>query len=131
MRALVCPELGSANAETLKLESDWPTPELGDNDVLIRVKAAGLNFPDVLQIQGKYQFQPELPFVVGSEIAGVIEAVGSQVSRFKEGDEVISMGGGFRERKWLALTRAVERQVRRRSPPAPRALPQRAISGVQ
>ena len=97
MRALVCPELGSANAETLKLESDWPTPELGDNDVLIRVKAAGLNFPDVLQIQGKYQFQPELPFVVGSEIAGVIEAVGSQVSRYKEGDEVISMGGGFRE----------------------------------
>ena len=97
MRALVCPQLGSGDADTLVLEPEWPTAELGDNDVMINVRAAGLNFPDVLQIQGKYQFQPDLPFVVGSECAGVVEAVGSAVTRFKPGDEVISMGGGFRE----------------------------------
>lgn len=97
MRALTCPEHGSGEGEKLVLEADWPTPELGDNDVRINVKAAGLNFPDVLQIQGKYQFQPEMPFVVGSEIAGVVDAVGSAVTRYKAGDEVISMGGGFRE----------------------------------
>jgi NADPH2:quinone reductase len=97
MRALTCPEHGSGEGEKLVLEADWPTPELGDNDVRINVKAAGLNFPDVLQIQGKYQFQPEMPFVVGSEISGVVDAVGSAVTRYQAGDEVISMGGGFRE----------------------------------
>ncbi len=97
MRALTCPELGPGDGEKLVLEAQWPTPELGENDLLINVKAAGLNFPDVLQIQGKYQFQPELPFVVGSEIAGVVEAVGSSVSQYKPGDEVISLAGGFRE----------------------------------
>jgi NADPH2:quinone reductase len=97
MRALTCPEHGSGEGEKLVLEADWPTPELGDNDVRINVKAAGLNFPDVLQIQGKYQFQPEMPFVVGSEISGVVDAVGSAVTRYQVGDEVISMGGGFRE----------------------------------
>ena len=97
MRALTCPEHGSGEGEKLVLEADWPTPELGDNDVMINVKAAGLNFPDVLQIQGKYQFQPEMPFVVGSEASGIVEAVGSAVTRFQPGDEVITMGGGFRE----------------------------------
>ncbi len=97
MRALTCPEHGPGDGEKLVLESDWPTPELGDNDVLMNVKAAGLNFPDVLQIQGKYQQQPDMPFVVGSECSGVVEAVGSAVTRYKPGDEVISMGGGFRE----------------------------------
>lgn len=97
MRALTCPEHGSGDAEKLVLEAVWPTPELGDHDVMINVKAAGLNFPDVLQIQGKYQFQPEMPFVVGSECAGVVAAVGAAVKRFKVGDDVISMGGGFRE----------------------------------
>jgi NADPH2:quinone reductase len=97
VRALTCPAHGSGAGEKLVLEANWPTPELGDNDVMINVKAAGLNFPDVLQIQGKYQFQPEMPFVVGSEVSGVVEAVGSAVTRYKPGDEVISMGGGFRE----------------------------------
>ena len=97
MRALTCPAHGSGAGEKLVLEADWPTPELGDKDVMINVKAAGLNFPDVLQIQGKYQFQPEMPFVVGSEASGIVEAVGSAVTRFQPGDEVITMGGGFRE----------------------------------
>ena len=93
--ALVCREHGLP--EKLDLCDDWPVPELGANDVLLRVKAAGLNFPDVLIIQGKYQFQPELPFVPGGECAGVVEAVGSDVSRWQVGDEVVQMGmaGGF------------------------------------
>jgi len=99
MRALVCKELGSGSGEHLSLESDWPVPAVGEHDVLIDVKAAGLNFPDVLIIQGKYQFQPELPFIPGGELSGVIAEVGSKVTRFKPGDEVISMGsvGGFCE----------------------------------
>ncbi len=91
MKAVVCKEHGLPN--TLELVSDWPEPELGDHDVLIDVKAAGLNFPDVLIIQGKYQFQPELPFVPGNECSGVISAVGSAVTRFKPGDKVISAAG--------------------------------------
>lgn len=99
MRAVTCPELGPGDGDTLRLENDWPEPEFGEDDVLIRVKAAGLNFPDVLMIQGKYQFQPELPFIPGGEVSGVVEAVGEKVTRFKPGDEVVSMGqtGGFCE----------------------------------
>ncbi|MEM0953616.1 MAG: NADPH:quinone oxidoreductase family protein [Pseudomonadota bacterium] len=99
MRALVCHELGPGTGEALRLESDWAVPALGEQDVLIDVKAAGLNYPDVLIIQGKYQFQPELPFIVGGEFSGVVKAVGDKVTRFSPGDEVISMGsvGGFTE----------------------------------
>jgi NADPH:quinone reductase len=93
MKAVVCKEHGMA--DKLELVSDWAEPSLGENDVLISVKAAGLNFPDVLVIQGKYQFQPDLPFVPGGECAGVIEAVGSAVTRYKVGDKVIAaMGTG-------------------------------------
>ncbi|MEH6591146.1 MAG: NADPH:quinone oxidoreductase family protein [Halioglobus sp.] len=91
MKAVVCKEHGMA--DKLELVNDWPAPELGDNDVLIDVKAAGLNFPDVLIIQGKYQMQPDLPFVPGGECSGVVSAVGANVTRFKVGDNVLSMGG--------------------------------------
>jgi NADPH2:quinone reductase len=91
MKAVVCKEHGMA--DKLELVSDWAEPELGENDVLIKVKAAGLNFPDVLIIQGKYQIQPELPFIPGGECSGVVEAVGAKVSRYKEGDKVLFMGG--------------------------------------
>lgn len=79
--------------EKLELVEDWAEPEIGEHDVLIKVKAAGLNFPDVLIIQGKYQFQPELPFIPGNECSGEIEAVGSAVTRYKPGDKVISASG--------------------------------------
>ena len=97
MRALVCKELGLP--DKLSLEPNWPLPELGEHDVQIGVKAAGLNFPDVLIIQGKYQIQPQLPFIPGGEAAGVVTAIGSGVTRFAVGDEVLSMGaaGGFCE----------------------------------
>ena len=96
-RAVVCREHGLP--DSLDFVTDWSAPELGPNDVLVDVKAAGLNFPDVLIIQGKYQVQPEMPFVPGGECAGVVKAVGADVSRWQEGDEVIQMGayGGFAE----------------------------------
>ena len=98
MKALVCKELGLA--DKLELVEDWPEPELGEHEVLINVHAAGLNFPDVLIIQGKYQIQPDLPFIPGGECSGVVAAVGAKVTRFKAGDKVLSMGasGAFCEK---------------------------------
>jgi NADPH2:quinone reductase len=75
-----------------------PTP--GDGEVAIDVHAAGVNFPDVLITQGKYQFQPALPFVPGNEVAGVVHAVGKGVTRVKAGDRVAAsmIFGAFAER---------------------------------
>ncbi|MBS0273241.1 MAG: NADPH:quinone oxidoreductase family protein [Proteobacteria bacterium] len=97
MKALLC----RANADdigTAKIE-DVTLPELSANDVRIRVRAAAVNFPDILMIQGKYQHKPELPFVVGGERAGDVIAVGSGVTRFKAGDRVVggALSGGFAE----------------------------------
>lgn len=91
MRALLCKEHGMA--DKLDLVDDWPEPQPGPDDVQIDIKAAGLNFPDVLIIQGKYQFQPELPFIPGGECAGVVRAVGKHVTRYAPGDRVIGMRG--------------------------------------
>lgn len=98
MKALLCREHGLA--DKLELVNDWPEPQLGESDVMIDVKAAGLNFPDVLIIQGKYQIQPDMPFIPGGECSGVVSAVGAKVSRYKVGDKVISMGvsGAFCEK---------------------------------
>lgn len=98
MRALVCKQHGPA--EKLSLEADWPDVEPGPDDVVIDVKAAGLNFPDTLIIENKYQTKPDLPFVPGGECAGVVAAVGTNVDKFKPGDKVVAMGafGAFRER---------------------------------
>ena len=90
MKAVVCKEHGLP--DKLAFETNWPDPEPGDNDVLIDVKAAGLNFPDVLIIQNKYQTKPDLPFIPGGECSGVVAAVGKNVTRLKPGDKVISMG---------------------------------------
>ena len=91
MKAVVCSEHGLP--DKLALVDDWAEPELGEHDVLIDVKAAGLNFPDVLIIQGKYQSQPDLPFVPGNECSGVVAAVGASVTRYKLGDKVICAAG--------------------------------------
>jgi NADPH:quinone reductase len=91
MKAVICKEHGLP--DKLELVTDWAEPSVGEHDVLIDVKAAGLNFPDVLMIQGKYQMQPEMPFIPGGECAGVVEAVGAKVTRFKVGDKVLSAGG--------------------------------------
>ena len=91
MRAVVCKVLGPASQ--LVLDNDFPVPSMGDNDVLIKVKSAGMNFPDTLIIEGKYQSKPELPFIPGNELSGVVEAVGRNVSKFGVGDSVVSMVG--------------------------------------
>jgi len=74
-----------------------PTPSPGEGEVLIEIEAASLNFPDLLIVQNKYQLKPPLPFVPGSEYAGIIRAVGSQVDHLKIGDRVacLSGTGGF------------------------------------
>ena len=91
MRALLCREHGLP--DKLELVDDWPEPEAGKGEVVIGVKAAGLNFPDVLIIQGKYQIQPDMPFSPGGECAGEVIAVGEGVERYRVGDRVIAMTG--------------------------------------
>ena len=75
------------------------SPEPQDNEVLIDIKAAALNFPDFLIVQGLYQFKPELPFAPGNEGAGTIRKTGKNVTRFKKGDRVYFMAphGAFAE----------------------------------
>ncbi len=73
---------------------DVPTPTPGKGEVLIRNHAAGLNFFDILQVQGKYQAKPEFPFTIGGEMAGVVEAVGKGVENVAAGDKVLATGGG-------------------------------------
>lgn len=72
---------------------DLPLPEPKPGEVRVAVKAASLNFPDLLMTEGKYQLKPELPFTLGMELAGVVDAVGEGVTELKPGDEV---AGGSR-----------------------------------
>ncbi|WP_394777718.1 NADPH:quinone oxidoreductase family protein [Undibacterium sp.] len=90
MKAIVCKAWGLP--DTLVVE-ELPDTVPGPGQVAIDVKAAGVNFPDVLIIQNKYQFKPELPFTPGSELSGVVRAVGEGVSNFKAGDKVIAFIG--------------------------------------
>jgi len=94
MKAVLCKELGPP--EKLVVE-EVPSPKAGKGQVVVAVKAAGVNFPDTLIIQGKYQFKPEPPFSPGGEVAGVIKQVGEGVSGWQPGDRVIaaSTWGGF------------------------------------
>ncbi len=72
---------------------ECPTPQPGPDQVLIRIEAASLNFPDLLIVQNKYQMKPPLPFVPGSEFAGVIEALGSGVTGLRIGQRVACLPG--------------------------------------
>jgi NADPH2:quinone reductase len=92
--ALVCETLtDDLSGVTLK---ELELPEILPKQLLIKVKAASVNFPDLLMTQGKYQHKPELPFILGMEGAGVVEEIGTEVSKFKKGDEVTfgSWGNG-------------------------------------
>src|SRR5260370_5436353 len=84
--------------DTLVIE-DIPSPAPCKGQLLVSVKASGVNFPDVLLIQNKYQFKPELPFSPGSEIAGVVRQVGEGVHGFMPGDRVMAhiRSGGYAE----------------------------------
>ena len=96
MRALTCIKLGPP--DDLVIE-DVPTPEPGPGQVVVDVHAAGVNFPDLLMIAGKYQEKAEPPFVPGNECAGVVSAVGEGVKLISPGDRVVAMprGGAFAE----------------------------------
>jgi NADPH2:quinone reductase len=92
MKALLCTEYGPP--ENLVL-TEVPSPKAEAGQMVVSIKACGINFPDVLIIENKYQFKPALPFAPGAEAAGVVKEVGEGVTRFKEGDRVIcSLGNG-------------------------------------
>jgi len=90
MKAVLCKTLGPARDLVLE---DVASPVPKKNEILLDVQAAGVNFPDTLIIEGKYQFQPPLPFSPGGEAAGVIAAVGERAGAFKVGDRVMALTG--------------------------------------
>jgi NADPH2:quinone reductase len=96
MKALLCTHYGPPEEMELR---EMPSPAPGKNQVLITVKACGVNFPDVLMLADKYQFKPPLPFPPGGEVAGVVKTLGEGVGNLKVGDRVaVSIGnGGFAE----------------------------------
>lgn len=98
MRAVSCVEYGSHH-DLIVAEAPDPIP--GPDQVLIDVKAASLNFPDLLVIRGSYQFKPEPPFVPGAEAAGIVIEVGDDVETLTVGQKVASVGvaGGFASRR--------------------------------
>lgn len=97
MRALVCREYGPPESLLIEERED-PVPD--DGQILVDVAAAGINFPDVLSIAGKYQVKTPTPFVPGNEAAGIVSAVGPGVTQFKVGDKAIinCTGGAFAEK---------------------------------
>ncbi len=97
MRALTCKAWGPVSDLVIE---EWDDPLPGDEELVIDVKAAGINFPDILIIAGKYQDKIPPPFIPGNEASGIVSAVGSKVSRFKIGDKAIvaPRGGGFAEK---------------------------------
>lgn len=96
MKAIQCHQFGLP--ETLQLE-EVPALTTAPDQVLILVKACGVNFPDVLIVQNKYQFKPQLPFSPGGEVSGEVIAVGEKVKHVKPGDRVVALcgWGGFAE----------------------------------
>lgn len=97
MRALVCNAYGST--DDLRIE-DSDDPVAGDGQVIVDIRAAGINFPDILGVAGQYQDKTPLPFIPGNEAAGIISAVGENVSAYAVGDKVIAAvrGGAFAEK---------------------------------
>jgi len=96
MKSILCTKYGPPSELEYK-ESEKPT--IKANQILVRVHACSVNFPDTLIIRGLYQFKPDPPFSPGSDISGVVEEVGAEVKNYIVGDEVIGMSpwGGFAE----------------------------------
>jgi NADPH2:quinone reductase len=106
MRAILCKEFGPPESLVLE-EVEDPTPK--DGQVVIDVRACSVNFPDVLMLEGKYQFKPPLPFSPGAEVAGIVSAVAADVTTLAVGDEVfVSVGwGGLAEKVAVAASACV------------------------
>jgi len=108
MKAIVCNEYGPLENLTLQ-EVDNPEPK--DNELLLKVLAAGINFPDGLLVQGLYQAKPETPFVPGMEFCGEVIGMGSAVKGFNNGDRIISSSpsyGAFAEQITLPAAMAIK-----------------------
>jgi NADPH2:quinone reductase len=107
MKALLCKEYGPPESLVLEEVPSEPTP---GGQLKIRVRAAGVNFPDVLIIKGEYQFKPTPPFSPGAEVSGDVLEVGEGVKGFARGDRVIAMTGwnGFREEVVVSADRVLK-----------------------
>src|SRR3954468_21519070 len=94
--------------DTLVLR-ELPDPEPGPGQLLVRVRAAAINYPDVLIIEDKYQFRPPRPFAPGGEIAGIVERAGEGVTGWEAGDRLIAMigHGGLAEKVVVDAARAL------------------------
>jgi NADPH2:quinone reductase len=106
MRALICKECGPP--ENLVID-EWEDPIPGDDEIVFDVKAAGLNFADILMVAGTYQVKTPPPFVPGNEAAGVVTTVGRNVTRFNPGDAIIGAlrGGAFAEKSVVSESAAL------------------------
>ena len=96
MKAIVCNNFGPIQNIEYK---DIKEPKIEENNIIIEVKSIGVNFPDGLLVQGKYQLKPETPFTPGMEVAGTVIEVGENVTKFKIGDRVAALSqlGGYAE----------------------------------
>lgn len=112
MKALLSHEPGGP--ETLRL-TDVPDPVAGPGELLVRVRAAAINYPDVLIIEDKYQFRPMRPFAPGGEIAGEVEAIGEGVTGWKSGDRLIAVPGhgGLAEKITIPAKTAIPLPIER------------------
>ncbi len=106
MKAVMCKEYGMP--DTLVIE-ELPSLRAGKGQVVVTVKACGVNFPDTLIIQGKYQFRPPMPFSPGSEFAGIVREVGEGVTHVKGGDRVFAVTtyGGFAQETLVDAARLI------------------------
>lgn len=106
MKAILCEKFGESQELVYK---DIDKPTLKANQILIKVAACSINFPDTLIIQGKYQFKPDFPFSPGSDMSGTVVETGSEVKHLKVGDEVISISlcGGLAEYAALDAARCM------------------------
>lgn len=120
MRAVVCREF--SGVQGLEYVQDWPEPQAGPGEVVVEVRAAALNFPDLLMVQGLYQVKPPLPFVAGTEMAGVVSAVGEGVGDLAVGDAVVGACGQTLAERVAAKAAMLL--------PAPRGMHFEAASGI-
>src|SRR5215210_7793929 len=106
MKALLSTAPGGP--DTLHL-TELPDPQAGPGELLVRVRAAAINFPDVLIIEDKYQMRPPRPFAPGGEIAGEVEAIGEGVETWSVGDRLIAVPGfgGLAEKIVIAAKAAI------------------------
>jgi len=106
MKALICRAFAPLDALTVE---EVPAPVAGPDEVVVDVKAASVNYPDALIVQGKYQVRPELPFIPGAELAGIVRSVGERVTDLRAGMPVLGlpMRGAFAEAVALPAATAV------------------------